>query len=234
MTHAILFRKGDAVFMIFTAIDLQTWPRSQMFRYFSQMAPTGYSITVDVDLSGLRGILKAKSYKFFPAYLWLVTKCLNEQQEFRIAQKDGVLGYYDTLTPLYASFHEDDKTFSLMWTEFQSDFDLFHQHYCENQQRFANNHGVLCQPETPPPENAYTVSTVPWISFRHFAVHSYDNKPYYFPSIEAGKIRKEGQREFLPLSLTCHHATTDGYHVHLFLDQLQQEINKLRGSLSHF
>ena len=107
--------------MVFTPIDLQTWPRGQMFWYFSQMAPTGWSITVDVDVTGLRTALKAKSLRFFPVYLWLVTKCLNEQVEFKVARKDNVLGYYDTLTPLYASFHEDDKTFSLMWTEFDND-----------------------------------------------------------------------------------------------------------------
>ena len=103
--------------MTFTPIDLKTWPRGRMFWYFSQMAPTGYSMTVDVDVSGLRPALKAKGFKFFPTYLWLVTKCLNEQTEFKVALKDGVLGYYDTLTPLYASFHDDDKTFSLMWTD---------------------------------------------------------------------------------------------------------------------
>ena len=143
--------------MIFTPIDLQTWPRSQMFWYFSQMAPTGWSITVDVDVTGLRTALKAKGYRFFPVYLWLVTKCLNEQIEFKVARKDDIIGYYDTLTPLYASFHEDDKTFSLMWTEFDNDLSVFHRQYCDNQQRYARNHGVLCQPGTPP-ENAYTVS----------------------------------------------------------------------------
>ena len=213
--------------MVFTPIDLQTWPRGQMFWYFSQMAPTGWSITVDVDVTGLRTALKAKSLRFFPVYLWLVTKCLNEQVEFKVARKDNVLGYYDTLTPLYASFHEDDKTFSLMWTEFDNDLSVFHQRYCDNQQQYSRSHGVLCQPGIPP-ENAYTVSTLPWISFRHFAVHSYENKPYYFPSVEAGKIRTVGDCELLPLSLTCHHATTDGWHVRLFLTRLQQEIDALK------
>lgn len=30
--------------------------------------------------------------------------------------------YFDTLTPLYASFHQDDHTFSLMWTEYRARF----------------------------------------------------------------------------------------------------------------
>lgn len=209
--------------MKFTPIDLRTWPRGQMFYYFSKMAPTGYSMTVNLDVTALRDTLGEAGLKFFPAYLWLVTKNLNRQTEFKVAQKDGVLGFYDTLTPLYASFHEDDHTFSLMWTEYSPSFPEFYRGYLQNQKDFGMVHGVLCQ--TPPPENAYTVSCVPWISFTHFAVHSYENKPYYFPSVEAGKILKEEGRTLMPLSITCHHAATDGYHVHRFLQSLEEDIN---------
>lgn len=211
--------------MKFTPIDLQKWPRGQMFSYFSAMAPTGYSMTVSVDVTGLRKTLKEEKMKFFPAYLWLVTRNLNRQTEFKIAVKDGVLGSYDVLTPLYASFHEDDHTFSLMWTAYTEDFRTFYQAYLDNRAAFGHVHGVLSQMQTPPPENAYTVSCVPWISFSHFAVHSYENKPYFFPSVEAGKFYEQGGRILMPLSITCHHATTDGYHVKCFLESLQQDMD---------
>lgn len=211
--------------MLFTPIDLQTWPRGQMFYYFSKMAPTGYSLTVDVDVTALRKTLKEAQRKFFPAYLWLVTKNLNRWTEFKVAQRDGILGYYDTLTPLYATFHDDDKTFSLMWTEYDEHFPTFYAAYLRNQERFGGNHGVLAKPQTPPPANAYTVSCIPWVGFSSFAVHSYENKPYYFPSVEAGKLHSENGRTFMPLSLTCHHATTDGYHVHAFLQSLQEDMD---------
>ena len=214
--------------MQFTPIDLAAWPRGQMFWYFSQMAPTGYSMTTKVDITGLRPALKRRGIKFFPAYLWLVTKCLNEQIEFKVAYQDKTLGYYDTLTPLYASLHDDDKTFSLMWTAFDDDLFAFCEAYRQNQIQYGDVHGVLSQPSTPPPPNAYTVSTLPWVSFEHFAVHSYENKPYFFPSVEAGKIIEDNGHEYLPLSLTCHHATTDGYHCSLFFTRLNEEIEKLK------
>lgn len=208
--------------MQFTAIDLNEWPRAQIFHYFAKMAPTGYSVTVNLDITRLRAILHDSGFKFFPAYLWLVTKNLNAQTEFKTAQKDGVLGYYDTLTPLYATFHEDDHTFSLMWTAYNPDFRRFHEAYLLNQQRYGGCHGILSQPGIPP-ENAYTVSSVPWVEFTHFAVHSYENKPYYFPSVEAGKFFDQAGRTLMPISLTCHHAATDGYHISLFLTALQED-----------
>lgn len=217
----------DAYFlkrMQFTPIDLATYPHRQLFHYFSGMAPTGYSMTVPVDVTALRGVLQAAGLKFFPAYLWLITKNLNRQAEFKMAQQDGVLGYYDTLTPLYAAFHEDDHTFSLMWTAYQARFLDFYQAYLGDQARFGGTHGVLCQPETPPPSNAYTVSCIPWIGFTHFAVHSYENKAYYFPSVEAGKFYEQDGRVYMPLSLTCHHAATDGYHVKCFLADLNADM----------
>ena len=210
--------------MKFTTIDLQTWPRAQMFYYFSQMAPTGYSMTVNIDVTSLHKTVKTAQLKFFPSYLWLITKNLDNQIEFKTAKKDEVLGYYDTLTPLYASFHEDDKTFSLMWTDYSDDFHTFYENYIENQKQYSANHGVLAQPLTPPPENSYTVSCIPWVTFDHFAVHSYENKPYYFPSVEAGKFFQQEGKLLMPLSLTCHHATTDGYQISQFLKQLNDDI----------
>ncbi|MGN0711474.1 MAG: CatA-like O-acetyltransferase [Anaerovoracaceae bacterium] len=210
---------------MFHTIDLKKWPRAQMYYYFSKMAPTGYSITAELDVTYLYDAVKKAGVKFFPAYLWLVTRRLNEQIEFKCAVKEGVLGYYDTLTPLYAAMHDDDHTISFMWTEFSDDFNEFYKKYLENQHMYGDNHGVLAQPMTPPPENAYTVSAVPWIHFKHFAVHSYDNKEYYFPSVEAGKFETRGDKKIMPISITCHHAVADGYHVSKFLEELQEDMN---------
>ena len=206
-------------------LDFASWKRAEHYYYFSKMAPTGYTLTAEIDVTKLLGVLKSAGYKFFPAYLWLITKNLNSRQEFKIAEKDGQIGYYETLTPLYAAFQEDDSTFSLMWTPFDHDFKGFHRAYLNHQLQYGHNHGILAQKDRLPPENAYTVSCLPWVSFRSFSVHSYENKPYYFPSVEAGKYYEKEGRILLPLSITCHHATTDGYHVSRFLEELQRDMD---------
>ena len=210
--------------MTFTPFDPASWPRREHFAYFARMAPTGYSLTVQLDVTRLCEALRARGLRFYPAYLWAVTRSLNRQPEFKTALRDGQPGYYDTLTPLYAVFHEDDHTFSLMWTPYDEDFRAFYAHHMDNLTRFGGQHGLLAQPRTPPPENAYTVSCLPWVSFSHFAVHSYD-KPYYFPSVEAGQFVRQDGRTLLPLSVTCHHAATDGWHVQRFLKELQADMD---------
>lgn len=46
---------------------------------------------------------------------------------------------------------------------------------------------------------------------------------YYFPSVEAGKFYKCGEKTLMPLSITLHHAATDGWHLAQFIEKLQQE-----------
>lgn len=70
-----------------------------------------------------------------------------------------------------------------MWTEYDDSFPAFHTAYLADQREYGSNHGILAKTGS----NAYTVSCVPWVAFEHFAVHSYEDKPYYFPSVEAGK-----------------------------------------------
>ena len=64
------------------------------------------------------------------------------------------------------------------------------------------------------------------MSFRHFAVHSYEKQPYFLPSVEAGKLRPEGEKLLLPLSLTVHHAAADGWQVQEFLTALQEDMDR--------
>lgn len=100
--------------MEFTELDIRNWKRGEVFHYFSKMALTGYSLTVDIDIARMHTVLKKAGYRFFPGYLWLATRNLNRQKEFRIAELDGRIGYFNVLTPLYATFHDDSKTFSLI------------------------------------------------------------------------------------------------------------------------
>ncbi len=205
----------------FHPVDLQTWPMAQAFHYYTQMAPTTYTVNVSVDVTVARKTLKREGYKFFPAYIYLVTRAASLQRELCMAVRDGVLGYWDHLTPAYPQFHEDDKTTSLLWTEYDADFQAFYKSYAEDTAQHSGSHGILSSKGLPL-SNAYIVSCFPWFSFNSFSLHNHGIKDYYFPSFEAGGFTETAGKIIMPLSVTVHHATTDGYHLKVFFEELQR------------
>lgn len=211
----------------FSSIDIHTWERAQLFHYFSKMAPTGYSITTELDISVMLSALKANKIKFFPAYLWITTKVINQLKAFKVAYREDVLGIWDELIPMYPHFHEEDKSISILWAPFNDDFQIFYQTYLNNQKKYGAQKTLLPIGQMMPPENCYSISCIPWLEFKHFALHSYENKPYFFPTIEAGKYFEREGRVMLPFSINVHHATVDGWHVSHLIELLQNEMNKI-------
>ena len=70
---------------VFTPVGRASWPRGQIFWYYTEAAPTAYSMTVSLDVTKTRLALRAAGRKFFPAYLWLVTRAIREVPELRLA-----------------------------------------------------------------------------------------------------------------------------------------------------
>lgn len=208
----------------FKPLDMQIWPMAQAFYYYTQMAPTGYTVNVNMDVTILRKELKMRGYKFFPTYIYLVSKAIAKQQELRIGLKDEILGVWDYLSPVYPQFHKDDKTTSLLWTEYNDDFAEFYNQYISDTKQHGQSHGILSS-KGMPTANAYVISCIPWFTFNSFSVHNHGIKDYYFPSFEAGKFIESGNKLLMPLSITVHHATTEGYHLKLFFEELQRTMN---------
>lgn len=205
----------------FHPIDFNNWDRKQYFYYFTKMLPTGFNLSVEIDITDTFNLVKKLNKKFFPAYLYLASRLISEQQEFRIAKTDDQLGYYEVLHPSYACFHEDDKTMSNMWTEYNPNFEMFYSNYINDQERYAGNHGILAKPDMPP-QNSYIIGMLPWTKFTSYSPVPYASSDYYFPILQAGKFFDCGDKKMMPLSITIHHAVADGYHVGLFLDKFQK------------
>ncbi|RCK12069.1 hypothetical protein DT075_15550 [Bacillus licheniformis] len=64
-----------------------------------------------------------KKIKLYPAFIYIVSRVIHSRPEFRTTFDDkGRLGYWEQMHPCYAIFHQDDQTFSALWTEYSDDF----------------------------------------------------------------------------------------------------------------
>lgn len=209
----------------FHLIDMQTWPRAQTYHYFAEcVKPTSYTVNVTLDITTLRKILKRKAVKFFPACLYLVSKAIEKQPDLCLALQDNMLGYWDFLNPQYPVFHEDDKTITFLWTEYNRDFKYFYGMYLENITRYGKDHAIISS-KGKPPKNSYIIACVPWFTFNSFSMHLQDIDKYYAPMFEIGRFSESNGIITMPLSITINHAAADGYHIKLFLDELQHSMN---------
>ncbi|WPC42191.1 CatA-like O-acetyltransferase [Clostridium sp. JS66] len=209
----------------FHAIDMDTWTRAHTYNYFTKTVSTLiYSINVTVDVTILRNTLKSKGLKFFPTYLYLVTRAIGKQQEFLMTMQDNVLGYWDCQTPFYPVFHEDNKTITFLWTEYDEDFEVFYKSYISDMKQYGKSHDIMLSKETPPSNN-YIISCIPWFSFNGLSMQLQNAKNYYAPIFEAGGFTETNGTIMMPLSITVNHAVVDGYHIKLLLQELQWAMN---------
>ncbi|WP_234122527.1 CatA-like O-acetyltransferase [Clostridium hydrogenum] len=209
----------------FNNIDMNTWARAETYRYFTETVSTViYSVNVTMDITILRNALKIKKLKFFPAYLYLITRAMERHQEFLMAIKDNILGYWNYRTPFYPRFHEEDKTITFLWTEYNGDFKIFYKNYTSDINQYGKSHGIML-PKGAPPSNNYIISCVPWFSFNSLSMQLQNAQNYYAPIFESSRFTKTNGIITMPLSITVNHAAIDGYHIKLFLDDLQWLMN---------
>lgn len=206
--------------MNFNVIDIKQWPRKPYFEHYTSVHECTYSMTLNVDVSLLLQSLRARGLKFYPAFIYMVTRVVNERVEFRTSyHPKPLLGYWDSMTPSYTYFHHDDQTFSCVWTEFSDDFSRFHNRYEQDMERYRDVKGIFVK-ENPPP-NTFFISMIPWASFRGFNLNMTNGNTNFRPIITGGKFAEQGGRMLLPIALQVHHAVCDGYHASLFFQDLQ-------------
>ena len=206
--------------MNFNKIDVDNWKRKEIFNHYLNQQTT-FSITTEIDISALYRNIKQKKYKFYPAFIFLVTSVINSNTAFRTGyNRAGDLGYWDKLDPLYTIFDSVSESFSGIWTTGTNDFKEFYECYLSDLDNY-NGSGKLF-PKTPIPENTFSISVIPWTSFTGFNLNINNNGSYLLPIITAGKFIDKGNTIYLPLSLQVHHAVCDGYHAGLFMNSVQE------------
>ncbi|HHT7223670.1 type A chloramphenicol O-acetyltransferase [Bacillus thuringiensis] len=209
--------------MKFHVIDREDWNREQYFEHYLKLKCT-FSMTVNVDITMLLEEVYQKGIKFYPVFIYLISRIVNNHKKFRTCFNDeGVLGYWEEMIPSYTIFHKDDKSFSSIWTDYSSYFRTFYKNYEDDMRCYASVHGLFTKENIPP--NVFPISSIPWTSFTEFNLNINNDENFLLPIITCGKYFNEGNKVMLPVSLQVHHSVCDGYDASKFIEDLQQLSN---------
>lgn len=204
--------------MNFQTIELDTWYRKSYFDHYMKEAKCSFSITANVNVTNLLALLKKKKIKLYPAFIYIVSRVIHSRPEFRTTFDDkGRLGYWEQMHPCYAIFHQDDQTFSALWTEYSDDFSQFYHQYLLDAERFGDKRGLWAKPDIPP--NTFSVSSIPWVSFTNFNLNL-DNSEHLSADYHKREILFRRPGNIFARSLQVHHAVCDGYHAGAFMNEL--------------
>lgn len=207
--------------MTFHKIDMETWPRREHYQYYSEKIKTSYQLNVEIDVTRLVEGCRTRGLRFYPSMIYVIMRAVNSNEAMRMAlDQEGSLGYYDVCHPSYTIFHEDDKTFSDIWTAYDPDFDRFYRAVISDMEQYKDVKGIKGKPDRP---DAYTpVSCVPWIHFTGIGHDTPGPSLMYFPVITFGRYDFDGEKYMLPFSLFVNHAVADGYHSSVFVQEIQR------------
>ena len=205
--------------MTFTKINRETWPRKEYFDHYFDQVPCTYSAVFKLDITKLRRSGK----KLYPAILHHISTVVNRHREFRMACREGEVGFYDLVHPCYTIFHKETETFSSLWTAYTPDCEAFCAAYERDLKRWGDQPGLQSRPDTP--ENTFPVSMLPWASFEGFHLNLQKGYDYLPPIFTMGRFYEENGKVLMPLAVQVHHAVCDGFHLCRLVNELQDCLN---------
>lgn len=206
--------------MNFIPIDIENWSRKSYFEHYLRKVRCTYSMTANIEITGLLSELKRKGIKLYPALIHMITTVVNCHSEFRTCfDFEGRLGYWDSMSPSFTIFHDDDKTFSSIWTLYGEEFDSFYSRYLDDMKKYGSVKQFAAKANEPP--NTFPISSIPWVSFTGFNLNVYNEGTYLLPIFTIGKYFRNGEQILLPISGQFHHAVCDGYHAGVLYNELQ-------------
>ena len=211
--------------MKYEKIDIDAWERGKLFRFYIDRLRNVMSMTADTDVTPLLAFVRARALKFYPAMMWVVSKAVNRRAEFRYGwDEEGNLIRWDFVSPYYADFHKEDERFVKLVTGYSEYLFAFHARFLADRERYAS---LRAFDLAEIPANTFDVSCLPWVKYRSFDIHVFDEGKYLAPVVTWGKYETENGRTVLPLSMNIHHAVADGWHLSRFFADVQEIIDSL-------
>lgn len=209
---------------MFHLINLETWERREHFEYYRKIVKSGYTLTANIDITDLLSTVQERGLRFYPVFIYVVASAINQLKECRMAyDSDGNLGYWDVCHPSYTIFHEDDCTFSDIWTEFTPDFSVFYSRAVEDMESYKDVKGIKAKPNKP--ANFTPMSCIPWLTYTSQSYDTPQGSPLLFPVIMWGKYFTQDKKTFLPFSAYVQHTVCDGYHTAKLINTVQSIAN---------
>jgi chloramphenicol O-acetyltransferase type A len=202
-------------------IPIEGWEREETFRFFSTFTQPFFNVHTQVDITPLYRYCKRHGLSVSLAYMHATTQAARATDNFLLRIENGQVVRYSGLD-LSTTILKDNK--QIAFTHFP---------YMDKLEDFCAN-GAAIMAEVKQSNKLFNgyqgvdllhMTTLPWFTFKGMEhASSVRSEDPGVPKIGYGKLEMREEKVYLPISIGLHHALADGYHMHLFLEELNSVV----------
>lgn len=207
-----------------TFLDIGNWSRKDHFQFFRKFDEPFFGATVTVDCTKAYESAKKLKIPFFIYYLHKTLTAVNAIEPFRYRISGESVEVWDRIDAS-PTINREDNSFAFALFGFHPDIRIFTEMAQTEIERVRNTPGLFTRDFND--QNLIHFSALPWIDFTALSHARSYSFPDSCPKVSIGKIHTDDTgRKTFPVSVHVHHGLMDGYHVGLFYDRLQLELDK--------
>lgn len=209
-------------------IDINSWKRKVPYENFISYTNPIFSLSTRLDVTELCERCKREKTSFFVDFLYIVMKCLNSIDEFRLRILNNEVILYEEIHPSYIVL-TDDGVIATCRTEMCNSYPEFYKNVradiAETKKRKNQDSEFNLNKEN----NCYYVSCMHWVDLVSVS-NPYDlknNDLSSIPRLTWSKFVDENGRKKMMMDISVHHALVDGEPVCRGFIKIQEALNNL-------
>jgi len=203
-------------------IDLSSWPRREIFEFFSRTSRPFYSLNFNLDIKKALNFAKKRGLSFYYCMIWLVTKAVNAVEAFRYTLRDGRVFLLERREPSFTDLRPGGDYFHICTMSCGEDIASFCAEAAKkskNQQEFINYSDER--------SDLIYISCLPWLELTSLTNEGELERDDCIPRISWGKFVPRGGELILNFSLEVNHRFIDGAHAAAFAEALRKAMDAL-------
>lgn len=205
----------------YQVVDVKNWKRAMHCEVFRHSVEPQYCVTLELDITNFRQKVRERGLAFSFAFIYAVTKCANEIEEFRYRFQDGEVVLYDEIHTSFTYMNHDTELFKVVGVPMQDTMEAYNRiarETADSQEAYFTG---------PPGNDTYQFSAMPWITYTHVSHTNSGRKENAVPLFDWGKYFEREGRLLMPFSIQVHHSFVDGIHVGKLVKKLQKYLDDM-------
>ena len=203
-------------------IDMNTWPRREIYDFFSPISNPFYSVTFTLDVTNLYRYVKERELSFYYALVYLCTQAVNRVEAFLYTIEDGKVRIYDKRQPSFTDLEKGSELFRMVFVPCEGSLDEF----CRAAKAKSESQHFFFDPTAETNDLIY-FSCLPWMDVTGLTNERNLDPDDAIPRIAWGKYIDLDGRKQLHISLEINHRLIDGVHLGRFNEELCRLIEAL-------